>query len=487
MIMKKDLSELLSEIKYRSVHGSDRKTITGVFFDSRAVKPGGAFVAISGNKTDGHKYIPQAVKKGAGVVFGEVPYSEIAGNPCTYVRVGDSRELLARISHIFFDRPTEELFVVGITGTNGKTTSAHLTGQVLGKDTDLITTLTHLESLPEKEPVTTPEPPIIHEIARTSLGKGIKNFVLEVSSHGLSFGRVSWVDFDCGVFTNLTRDHLDFYDSMEEYAAEKIKLFTQLTEDDTAVVNGDEDLSGRIVNETKAETIKYGIDKNPDVRAEEINKEKTGISFRLNTPWGSEHLQLNFPGLYNVYNALAASSVGLIRGIELSEIVERLEEAEPLPGRLEKLELDNGSDVYVDFAHNPGALERTLLELGDHYEKVLLVFGCGGMSDRGKRPEMAEVATKYADRFFITDDNPKGENRTKILDEIEEGVGKGANYDVIPERKSAIETAMDELKPGNCLLVAGKGHESHQIVSGEWIEYNDSDFIEKLAKRKFLI
>lgn len=485
--MKKELSELLSEIKYRSVHGSAQIVVTGVFFDSRAVKQGGAFVAISGNQTDGHKYIPQAVKKGAGVVFGEIPYSEIKGSPDTYVHVKDSRELLARLSHIFFDRPTEDLFVVGITGTNGKTTSAHLTGQVLGEDTDLITTLTHLKSLPEKEPVTTPEAPIIHEIARSDLEKGVKNFVLEVSSHGLSFGRVSWVDFDCGVFTNISRDHLDYYDSMEEYAAEKIKLFTQLSEDDTAVVNGDEDLSNRIVKETKAETIKYGVSENSDVLAEEIIKKKTGTSFRLNTPWGSKNLHLNFPGLYNVYNALAASSVGLIKGIELSEVTKRLEEAERLPGRLEKLELDNGSDIFVDFAHNPGALERSLLELRDHYEKVLLVFGCGGMSDRGKRPEMGEVATEYADRFFITDDNPKGEDRTKILDEIEEGVGKSADYEVIPERKSAIEAAMDELKPGDCLLVAGKGHERHQIVSGGWIEYNDSEFIEKLAKRKSLI
>lgn len=485
--MEKNLGELLSDIKYLSVNGPRDQQLTGIHYDSRGVKEGNAFVAIPGYYTDGHEYIPQAVKNGARVVFGEVPHSQIEGTPPTYVQVSDSRKLLARASHLFFDRPTEELFVTGITGTNGKTTTAHLADKVLGEKTDLITTLTHAESLPEEEPVTTPEAPVIHEIARTNLRKGVKDLVLEVSSHGLSLERVNCVDFDCGVFTNLTRDHLDFYDSMEEYANEKIKLFTGLTEEDTAIVNSGEDLSKRIIAETKARIIKYGIDQNSEVVAEDIAKTKTGITFRLISPWGAESVNLGFPGVYNVYNALAAASIGLIRGIDLSRIVERLEAADRLPGRLEKLELKNGSDVYVDFAHNPGALERALIELKDHYERVLLVFGCGGMSDRGKRPEMGKVATEYADKFFITDDNPKGENRTTILDEIEQGVGKGADYEVIPERKSAINAAMEKLTPGSCLLIAGKGHERYQIVSGEWIEYNDMNFIEKLAREKSLI
>ncbi|MFB6215161.1 MAG: Mur ligase family protein, partial [Candidatus Bipolaricaulia bacterium] len=311
------------------------------------------------------------------------------------------------------------------------------------------------------------------ERIKKNLEKGIKNFVLEVSSHGLSLDRVTGVDFDCGVFTNLTRDHLDFHDSTEEYAATKVKLFRGLSEDDSAVVNSDEQLSDKIIAETGAEIVKYGIDADSDVLADRINRTKTGTTFRINSPWGAEEVDLSFPGLYNVYNALAAASVGLTRGLSLSGVVRRLEATDPLPGRLEKLELNNGSDVYVDFAHNPGALKRALLELNDHYEKIFLVFGCGGMSDRGKRPEMGKIATEYADRFFITDDNPKGENRTSILVEIEEGVGKGADYEVIPERKSAIEAAMDELTQGSCLLVAGKGHERFQVVSGDWIEYND--------------
>lgn len=482
----KKLSELLPDINYRLVHGPKNQKITGIHYDSRNVGSGGAFVAIPGRNTDGHEYIAQAVERGAGVVFGEIPRSEIEGSPKTYVRVDDSRKLLSSVSHLFFDRPTKELFVTGITGTNGKTTTAHFTGSVLGDKTDLITTLTHSESLPEKEPVTTPEAPVIHETARRNLEKGTENLVLEVSSHGLSLDRVNCVDFDCGVFTNLTRDHLDFYDSMQEYAADKVKLFTGLTEEDNAVVNSDEPLSDKIVAETRAEIVKYGINEDSDILGDKVSKEKSGTTFRINSPWGAEEVNLNFPGLYNVYNALAATSVGLLKGVELSRIVERLEASGPLPGRLEKLELKNGMDVYVDFAHNPGALERTLHELKEHYEEIFLVFGCGGMSDRGKRPEMGKIATKYADRFFITDDNPKGENRTTILAEIEEGVERGANYEVIPERKSAIEEALDELTPGSCLLVAGKGHERYQVVSGNWVEYNDKEFLEKLTREKSL-
>ncbi|MBS3736259.1 UDP-N-acetylmuramoyl-L-alanyl-D-glutamate--2,6-diaminopimelate ligase [Candidatus Bipolaricaulota bacterium] len=484
--MEKNLSELLPDINYRLVRGPEDQKITGLHYDSRTVESGGAFVAIPGRNTDGHEYIAQAIESGAGVVFGEIPRSEIEGNPKTYVRVENSRKLLASVSHLFFDRPTKELFVAGITGTNGKTTTAHLTGNVLGKQTNLVTTLTHSDSLPEKEPVTTPEAPVIHEKAQKSLEKGIKNLVLEVSSHGLSLDRVACVDFDCGVFTNLTRDHLDFYDSMEEYAAGKVKLFTGLTEDDNAVLNSDEPLSDRIIAETRAEIVKYGIDEDSDVLGDKINKKKTGTTFRINSPWGTEEVNLNFPGLYNVYNALAAASIGLLRGIDLSRIVERLKDSGPLPGRLDKLELKNGADVYVDFAHNPGALERTLLELKEHYEEIFLVFGCGGMSDRGKRPEMGKIAAKHSDRFFITDDNPKGEDRTSILAEIEEGVGKGSNYEVIPERKSAIEAALDELAPGSCLLVAGKGHERYQVISGDWVEYNDREFLEKLTRKKSL-
>ncbi|MCF7890627.1 UDP-N-acetylmuramoyl-L-alanyl-D-glutamate--2,6-diaminopimelate ligase [Candidatus Bipolaricaulota bacterium] len=485
--MEKNLEELLSDIKYRSVHGPVGQEVTGIHYDSRAVKEKGAFVAIPGHYTDGHEYIPEAVNNGAVVVFGEISRLEIEGDPKTYVRVKDSRKLLARVSHFFFDRPTEELFVTGITGTNGKTTTAHLADNVLGGETELVTTLTHLESLPEDEPVTTPEAPEINEIARINIERGVKDLVLEVSSHGLSLDRVTCVDFNCGIFTNLSRDHLDFYESMEEYAEEKIKLFSMLTEDDSAIVNSDEELSDRIIAETTAEVVKYGIEGNAEVSAEEISKTKNGTTFRLNSPRGTEDVHLSFPGLYNVYNALAAAALGLIRGIELSRIVERLQDADRLPGRLEKLQLNNGSDVYVDFAHNPGALKRALLELKDHYEKIILVFGCGGRSDRGKRPEMGEVATKYADRFFLTDDNPKSEDRKRILDEIEQGVGKRADYEVVPERRSAIEAAMDELAPGGCLLVAGKGHERYQVVSGEWIEYNDREFVEELARNKSLI
>ncbi|MFB6290933.1 MAG: UDP-N-acetylmuramoyl-L-alanyl-D-glutamate--2,6-diaminopimelate ligase [Candidatus Bipolaricaulia bacterium] len=485
--MKRELKELLSEIPYLAMNGKDEQLVTGIYHDSRAVRPGGLFVAIPGKQTDGHEYISEAIENGARVVFGEIPFSEVEPGPETYVRVRDSRKSLSRISHVFYGKPTKKLFVAGITGTNGKTTTAHLTAHLLGKYTDSITTLTRSDSNPEKEPVTTPEAPVIHEIAHEDLHQGVKNLVMEVSSHGLSMDRVSQVDFDCGVFTNLTRDHLDFYESMKDYAAEKLKLFSYLSEDSTAIVNSDEELSTKIGQKTEADVLKYGIREPAEIVAEKINKSTRGVEFRINSPWGTETVKLSFPGLYNVYNALAAVSVGLTRGKDFSRIIRRLETAERLSGRLEEINLNNGSDVYIDFAHNPGALESTLKELQDHYDKVLLVFGCGGMSDRGKRPEMGEVATVYADRFFLTDDNPKKEDRHKILREIEQGVGTTADYESIPNRKTAIETAIEELTRDSCLLVAGKGHESYQIVSGNLIEYNDTEFVKETAKEKGLI
>lgn len=207
----------------------------------------------------------------------------------------------------------------------------------------------------------------------------------------------------------------------------------------------------------------------------------------MHSPLGKARVKLGFPGRYNVYNALAAATAGFVTGKKLKDIVAGLSRARELPGRMERIGLNTGADVYVDFAHNPGALERTLTELKRTYKSVYLVFGCGGESDRGKRPEMGKIATELAEKAFLTDDNPKEENRMKILEEIESGIEKKNNYEIIADRKEAIETAIDELPDAGCLLIAGKGHERHQIVSGEWIAYNDADFVKKLAREKSLL
>ncbi len=486
--MEKNLKSLLDQIDYLDYKGKKDLNVTGISHDSRSVEPGDAFVAISGLHSDGHDYIENAVRNGAVTVFGEKKPADLSFKPESYIRIRDSRKLLARISHLFYDRPTKNLYSVGITGTNGKTTTAHFAGLVLGEDrTETISTITNTDETQVEGPVTTPEAPSIQQRAFRAFREGKKNLVLEVSSHSLSLDRVRSVDFDCAVFTNLTRDHLDYHDSMAAYGKEKLKLFQSLSGEDTAIVNSDDDFSEKIVRETQAEVLGYGLGKQADVIAREVEQLRQGISFNINSPWGRASVRLGFLGRYNVYNALAAATIGLVKGREIKDIVADLERAETLAGRMERIKLNNGSHIYVDFAHNPGALKRALSELKDIYDSVLVVFGCGGESDRGKRPKMGKIATELADMAYITDDNPKKEDRTKILREIEHGIEKEEKYEIIPERKEAIEAAIEDLRSGGCLLVAGKGHERHQIVSDNWLDYNDAEYIKELAKEKSLL
>ncbi|MBS3765179.1 UDP-N-acetylmuramoyl-L-alanyl-D-glutamate--2,6-diaminopimelate ligase [Candidatus Bipolaricaulota bacterium] len=486
--MKKGLPELLGRIEYQEVHGEKDKAVSGISHDSRAIEEGDLFLAIPGGNVDGHDFIAEAVDNGAEAIVGEKKREELCVGPVTYIRVRNSRKQMARISSSFYDDPTDSLFTIGITGTNGKTTTTHLTEEVLGKEeTDAISTITN-EAVPGQEgPVTTPESPRIQEIARDILKSGKTNFVLEVSSHSLELDRVAGINFDVGLFTNLTRDHLDYHSSIGEYKNAKKKLFHCLNNGDTAILNDDEDFSEEIEKVANSETVKYGLTGSADVSAGYIKRTKKGISFKVHSPWGSAKIESGLFGVYNVYNALGAITVGLTRGIELSEIAVRLERLNSLPGRMEKYELNNGADIYVDFAHNPGALERTLAELSHLYESVSVVFGCGGESDHGKRPEMGKVAEQYGSMVYLTDDNPKEEDRMKILREIEKGMSKNSSHSVVPNRKEAIEQAIDDLEPESSLLIAGKGHESYQIVEGEWINYDDREYVEKLCREKSLI
>ncbi|MFW6104808.1 MAG: UDP-N-acetylmuramoyl-L-alanyl-D-glutamate--2,6-diaminopimelate ligase [Candidatus Bipolaricaulota bacterium] len=486
--MNRHLEELLSEVDRKEFYGERDQLVTGISCDSRSIKPGYAFVAISGEKANGHDFIDQALKKGTKVVFGEKPYSELTTTPPTYIKTENARETLARLSHAFFGKPTNNLYTVGITGTNGKTTTVHLTKKVLGEEkSEIISTITNKEIPGTKRPVTTPESPEIHEIAGEAIKNGKENFILEVSSHSLSLERVTAVEFNCGVFTNLTRDHLDYHDSLEAYKEEKMKLFRYLTKEGTAVVNGDEEFSEEIEKEADGEVIQYGLDKTADVIATDIKKSKKGNEFVVLSPWGTQRIKTDLFGIYNVYNTLAAITVGLNRGIDLARIGRLLESVKGIRGRMEKLELTTGADIYIDFAHNSGAIEQILRELSQLYPTTSIVFGCGGESDKGKRPEMGRVASKYANRIFITDDNPKSEDRMEILSEIQKGIKENSNYSVIPDRKTAIEKAIDELKPESCLLIAGKGHEQYQIVSDNWISHNDKEFVEKICREKSLI
>ncbi|RLE37716.1 hypothetical protein DRJ12_02445 [Candidatus Acetothermia bacterium] len=326
--------------------------------------------------------------------------------------------------------------------------------------------------------VTTPPAPIIQRIAREALDSGKGNLVIEASSIGLEQRRLVGIDFDAAVFTNLTHDHLDYHRDMEAYLAAKLILFEGLREDALAIVNADNQIAGRVASATRARVITYGIDGDADLRASGIEYFPQATSFTLEAAGGSIRVTIRLPAEYNVLNALAAAGVGLAKGIGLDRIGERLAGARPVPGRYEIFRAVTGATVIVDFAHSPDALERTLRFIRRDHPRVICVFGCPGGSDRGKRPEMGRISGRLAELTILTADNPKGEDPEGIIDEIEEGIRRTAgHYERIVDRREAIRRAVGASRDGDAVLIAGKGHETYQIVGLDFLPHSDSAFL----------
>jgi len=471
--MRKPLSELAASIDVDRNPSWSGIYVTGVIEDSRLVEPGDLFVALRGVEEDGHDYIDQAIERGAVAVVVERP----CGVSVPELVVPDGRRALGRLAAEVNGRPTEEMFVVGVTGTNGKTTVSHLVAGILGEgDTELLSTVAN-ESRGISA-VTTPPAPIIQRIARSAVDAGKRNLVIEASSIGLEQRRLAGVDFDVAVFTNLTRDHLDYHRDMRSYLAAKLILFKGLREDAVAIVNADDPAADRVASSTLARVLTYGIDSEADLRARDLELSAGGTSFTLSAPSGSVRVRIQLPAGYNVSNALAAAGVGLARGMELEEVAERLAAARPVEGRYRVFRSTNGADVIVDFAHSPDALERTLRFLRMNYPRVVSVFGCPGGSDREKRPLMGEISGRLADLTILTTDNPKGEDPGAIIDEIEGGVrGAGGRYERIVDRREAIRRAVGAARAGEAVLIAGKGHETYQIVGSDFLPHSDSAFL----------
>lgn len=493
--LTKDFSSLMEQGRKTGLkvklwgEGTRTVSVSGIEHDSRKVKKGDLFYALEGENFDGHDFIDQALRRGASAVVGqrargELPLGDEIEFP--YAQVEEGRRGLSLFSHLFYRRPTERLFTVGVTGTNGKTTTVDLVGKVLAeKETGTLTTVGNPERVGEKKPVTTPEAPRIHRFAHRMLEEGKRNFVMEATSHGLAERRVEHVDFDCAVFTNLTRDHLDYHGDMESYGRAKLHLFELLPSSGWAVLNADDPFSARIREGSEAGTITYGLSSKADVRGRKVRQTDSGLLFSVEVGGETWQITTALRGKFNVYNCLAAFALGLARSLPPEEIVSRLSGAAPLSGRMEKFEVPGGPDVFIDFAHNPDALEKTSRELAAEYETIALVFGCGGESDRGKRPLMGAAAERNADYVFLTDDNPKSEDEKRILAEIAQGFSDKNNFETIPDRRAAIERALDRLGAEDCLLIAGKGHERYQVFSDRWVEYSDREFVKKIiAERK---
>jgi UDP-N-acetylmuramoyl-L-alanyl-D-glutamate--2,6-diaminopimelate ligase len=466
---KRRLADLLDGIDHKDVRGNPGLAIDGLTYRSGEAAQGALFFCVPGTRVDGHDYAADAVGRGAAVVVTE----RLLPLDVTQVVVPSVRAAMGPISAAFFGHPTDRLAIVGVTGTNGKTTTTYLLESIFrsaGLSPGVIgTTGVRLAGEPVPFPRTTPEAPDLQRLLADMVERGVEAVAMEVSSHGLHQHRVSGVRFGCAVFTNLSQDHLDYHGTIEEYLRSKALLFTPEMAD-RAAVNVDVP-EGRTLLDRGIPTLTYGLEHGADVRAEDVETTVNGLSFRV----GGLRLISPLRGTFNVYNCLASLAAARQIGLEDGAVVEGLASLRGVPGRLEPVEAGQDFLVVVDYAHTPDSLENALAAvrpLGSG--RVTVVFGCGGDRDRVKRPMMGEAATKLADLTVVTSDNPRSEDPEAIIAEIEPGArAGGGDYVLEPDRRAAIRLAVRQAGPGDVVLIAGKGHETGQEFADRTIPFDD--------------
>ncbi|HTB95637.1 MAG TPA: UDP-N-acetylmuramoyl-L-alanyl-D-glutamate--2,6-diaminopimelate ligase [Terracidiphilus sp.] len=483
--------DLITEITATGSAGNSSQPITGIEYDSRRVHPGAVFVAMKGGSTDGNRFIDKAIAAGAlGVVTDSVQAFDhlLVYKPGTPIlEVGHGRHALAQASAAFFGHPERKLAATGITGTNGKTTTAFLIEQLLNiaaRKTLLIGTIEyHVAGESRLSLHTTPESRDLFELMAEAAGRGATEFVSEVSSHALDQGRADQIKFDVAVFTNLTRDHLDYHETMENYFAAKRLLFdgTRYPAPRVAVLNAHDTYTSRITSVASAsgsEVLTYGI-KSGDWRANEVYLSPTGTRIELQTPAGSAQVTSYLAGEVNVLNLLAALAATHARGVSFDQLMAAVPRLKAVPGRFQPVLAGQPFTVIVDYAHTDDAL-RNLTSLARQmtaqtHGRVITLFGCGGDRDRTKRPKMGLAAGEGSDCVVATSDNPRTENPLAILQEIVPGLdASGVNYVVEPDRAKAIAMALKNARPNDVVLIAGKGHEKEQILSDRTVPFDDA-------------
>lgn len=462
------LSEILSGLDVVESRADMSAEIKDICYDSRTAKPGDLFVAITGFECDGHEYIGSAIEKGAvAVLCQNKPEFEVP-----YVLVEDSRYALAIASKNYFKDPSGNMKLIGVTGTNGKTTSTmlikHMLEHAKNVNVGLVGTNKNMikyKDIPAER--TTPESYELYKLLREMADEGCEYVVMEVSSHSLSLSRVAGLRFSVGIFTNLTQDHLDFHGNMESYARAKAKLFEQC---EKGAVNLDDEYSDMMLENALCPIMTYSAKLNDaNLVAKDIRLMPDGVKFCALTTGILERVYLGIPGRFSVYNALSAISCGLLLGIECADCAEALKTAKGVKGRAEVVPTSGDYTVLIDYAHTPDALENIITAMKEVTEgRVVVLFGCGGDRDRTKRPIMGAIAAKFADFVIVTSDNPRTEEPSAIIREILEGLSDTKTpYTVIEDRREAIAWAIDNRRPGDIIILAGKGHETYQIVGRE--------------------
>ena len=505
-----ELKTILMKLKGTRLYNFHNLDIKGISHDSRKVKPGDIFVAIPGAKTDGHNFIPDAIQRGALAIVSNTKLNLFTLIP--YIRVAEPRKALALISNHFFGYPSKRMRVIGITGTNGKTTTAYLLKSILekaGNRTGMLGTIEYIIPASQgggerciRADVTTPESYDLQSFFADMANNNCTHAVMEVSSHSLAQNRVYGSRFYRAVFTNLTRDHLDFHKTPAKYRQAKAILFKNLPAESIAILNLDDAASRYFARNTPAQIIgyhlagkpmKYGRTKSGRmllasvVQAEIEESSLKGSSILLKTPMGEISIQSSLIGQHNVYNILGAAATAISMGIPVDMIKEGIEAVRSIRGRLEPVENEDlthsGISVMVDFAHTEDALKNVLVALKPLVRgRIITVFGCGGDRDKGKRPLMGKVVSKYSDLFVVTSDNPRSEDPLAIINDIKKGIKRRNGYVIEADRFVAISKALSMARKGDLVLIAGKGHETYQILKDTVIPFDDREAVRRIME-----
>ncbi len=482
-----DLIYAMREIAVLNIKNAD---ITGITCDSRKVKNGYLFAALKGEKNDGRAFIYDALKKGAIAVLSD----RNERLPSTTIKLvsTEPRKAFAKLCARFYGEPAKKLLLIGITGTNGKTTIAYLLQNIMklaGIPTGRLGTVNNDlgGENPENTNMTTPDPETLQRYLKTMLDNGMQAAVLEVSSHSLAQHRTEGLRFQSAVFTNLTQDHLDFHKTLEEYANTKARLFQQIELGGSVIINGDDRYAGLMMRSSWAPVKTYGLNFPHNYFAKNLKITSAGTQFEISFPGGYAKINSPLIGKFNVYNLLATFAVAHSLHIDTATIVKTMRFLKGAPGRMERItNASSPVQIVVDYAHTPDALQNVLATLREISKSNLtVVFGAGGDRDRTKRPKMAAAAEKFADKIIITSDNPRTENPSKIISDIAEGIKNKYKTQIIEDRKKAIETAIGQASEGETILIAGKGHENYQEINDTKYPFDDREIASMFYQHYF--
>ncbi|MBY0144576.1 UDP-N-acetylmuramoyl-L-alanyl-D-glutamate--2,6-diaminopimelate ligase [Neobacillus niacini] len=473
------LIDLLQHLHLLVPYQGTNPEITSIENDNRKVQKGSLFICIKGYTVDGHDYAESAVNNGAAAVLAEreLPLS------VPVIIVKDTTRAMAVLADAFYQHPTKKMHLIGITGTNGKTTTSHLIEKIfsdVNRCTGLIGTMyTKIGDQKIETKNTTPESLVLQKHFHQMLEAGVDTAIMEVSSHALHMGRVHGCDYDIAVFTNLSQDHLDYHKTMDEYQHAKSLLFSQLgntfdpNKPKYAILNADDSASEMYRKSTAAHVVTYGIDNDADFHARNIRMTSAGTTFEIVIKEKSYPINIQLIGKFSVYNVLASIAAAYVSKIPMNKIIDSIESVKGVDGRFELVNAGQEFTVIVDYAHTPDSLENVLKTIQSFAQKrVFVIVGCGGDRDKTKRPLMAEIACRYASDPIFTSDNPRSEDPLAILKDMENGV-PGKKYITIPDRKEAIGTAINNAADGDVILIAGKGHETYQIIGSEVYDFDD--------------